>query len=70
MRLHLSHRGVPELAEYFPGFGLRAHALCTDRDAQFWIDALVRSGKLKADQLVPADIKTNKYNDIDDLAQQ
>lgn len=67
----LKDRGEnPELAGYFPGFGLREHALYTERDAQFWIDALVRSGKLKAGQFKPEDIETNRYNDLDHLAQQ
>lgn len=67
----LKQRGEnPDLAVYWPGFGLRAHALYTDHDARFWIDALVRSGKLKPGQLVPEDIETNKYNDLAHLAQQ
>ena len=38
----LKNRGdKPELAKYWTGFGLRPHALYTDNDAQFWIDALV-----------------------------
>ena len=60
----------PELAQYWPGFGLREHALYTDHDAQFWIDVLVRGGKLKLGQLVPEDVETNKYNDLAHLAQQ
>jgi ABC-type nitrate/sulfonate/bicarbonate transport system substrate-binding protein len=58
------------LAKYWPGFGLREHALYTDRDAQFWIDVLVRSGRLRRGQFTPEDIETNKYNGLANLAQQ
>lgn len=58
----------PDLAQYWPGYGLRDHALYTGRDAQFWIDALVRAGKLKPGQFVPEDIQTNKYNDLAHLS--
>lgn len=60
----------PELAKYWHGFGLRPHALYADNDAQFWIDALVGEGKLKAGQIAPADVVTNKYNDLAHLSQQ
>jgi len=60
----------PELAQYWPGYGLREHALYTDHDAQFWIDTLVRAGKLKLGQFTPEDIVTNKYNDSAHLALQ
>lgn len=67
----LKQRGEnPDLAKYWPGFGMRAHALYTDHDAQFWIDALLRSGKLKPGQLAPEDIETNRFNDLAHLAQQ
>jgi ABC-type nitrate/sulfonate/bicarbonate transport system substrate-binding protein len=59
-----------ELANYWPGFGLRDHALYTDHDAQFWIDVLVRGGRLKPGQFTPEDIETNKYNGLANLAQQ
>jgi ABC-type nitrate/sulfonate/bicarbonate transport system substrate-binding protein len=59
-----------ELANYWTGFGLPEHALYTDHDAQFWIDALVRSGRLKPGQFNPEDIETNKYNGLANLAQQ
>jgi len=59
----------PELAQYWPGFGLRAHALYTPHDAQFWIDVLVRAGRLKPDQLAPEDVETNRYNGLASLAQ-
>jgi ABC-type nitrate/sulfonate/bicarbonate transport system substrate-binding protein len=61
----LKNRGDnPELAKYWNGFGLRPHALYVDRDAQFWIDALVGEGKLKPGQLTPAAVVTNTYNDL------
>lgn len=60
----------PQLAQYWPGYGLRQHALFTGHDAQFWIDALVRSGRLKPGQFVPEDIETNSYNDLAHLVQQ
>lgn len=60
----------PQLAQYWPGYGLREHALYNDHDAQFWIDALVRGGKIKPGQFAPEDIETNKYNDVAHLAQQ
>lgn len=59
-----------DLAKYWPGFGLREHALYTDHDGQFWIDALVRSGRLKAGQLTLEDIETNRYNGLANLARQ
>ncbi|HEY1257973.1 MAG TPA: ABC transporter substrate-binding protein [Stellaceae bacterium] len=60
----------PELARYWPGYGLREHALYTDHDARFWIDTLVRSGKLEPGRLVPEDVETNRYNDFAHLARQ
>jgi ABC-type nitrate/sulfonate/bicarbonate transport system permease component/ABC-type nitrate/sulfonate/bicarbonate transport system substrate-binding protein len=60
----------PELAQYWPGYGLREHALYAYHDAQFWIDALVRGGRLKPGQLAPEDVQTNRYNDLAHLAQQ
>lgn len=59
----------PDLAKYWPGYGLRRHALYVDHDAQFWIDVLVREGRLTAGQFSPSDIDTNKYNALGDLAQ-
>jgi ABC-type nitrate/sulfonate/bicarbonate transport system substrate-binding protein len=59
----------PDLAKYWPGYGLRRHALYVDHDAQFWIDVLVREGRLRPGQLTPSDIDTNKYNALGDLAQ-
>jgi hypothetical protein len=58
------------LAQYWQGYGLREHVLYTDRDAQFWIDVLVRGGKLKPGQLTPEDVETNRYNELAHLAQQ
>ncbi|HEX3864958.1 MAG TPA: ABC transporter substrate-binding protein [Stellaceae bacterium] len=67
----LKERGEnPDLARYWPGFGVRAHSLYTDHDAQFWIDALERSGKLKPGQFAPEQIETNRFNDLAHLAQQ
>ena len=60
----------PELVTYWTGNGLRQHNLYTDHDAQFWIDALVREGRLKPGQLTPADIATGKYNEFAHLVQQ
>jgi ABC-type nitrate/sulfonate/bicarbonate transport system substrate-binding protein len=60
----------PELAKYFLGYGLRQHGLYTDHDPQFWIDMLVQEGKLKPGQLTPADVETNKYNDLAHVAEQ
>jgi ABC-type nitrate/sulfonate/bicarbonate transport system substrate-binding protein len=67
----LAERGEnAALAKYWLGFGLREHALYTEHDAQFWIDALVRNGRLKAGQFSPEDIETNRYNGLANLAQQ
>jgi ABC-type nitrate/sulfonate/bicarbonate transport system substrate-binding protein len=60
----------PELAKYWPGYGMRPHALYTDHDVQFWIDVLVREGRLERGQFTPADIATNRYNDLANLAQK
>jgi len=60
----------PELAKYWHGFGVRSHALYNDRDAQFWINALVEEGKLKQGQVTPADVVTNQYNDLAHLAEK
>jgi ABC-type nitrate/sulfonate/bicarbonate transport system substrate-binding protein len=67
----LAERGEnAALATYWPGFGLRQHALYTDHDAQFWIDVLARGGRLQPGQFTPEDIETNKYNGLANLAQQ
>jgi ABC-type nitrate/sulfonate/bicarbonate transport system substrate-binding protein len=67
----LQQRGEnPALAQYWQGYGLREHALYTDHDAQFWIDVMVRGGKLKPGQLAPEDVETNRYNELAHLAQQ
>jgi ABC-type nitrate/sulfonate/bicarbonate transport system permease component/ABC-type taurine transport system substrate-binding protein len=60
----------PELAQYWPGYGLREHALYTLHDAQFWIDTLVRGGRLNPGQLAPEDVETNRYNGLGPLASQ
>ncbi|KQX54564.1 MULTISPECIES: ABC transporter substrate-binding protein [Ensifer] len=46
----------PEIAQYFRGYGVRAGGLPVERDLQFWIDVLVREGKLKQGQLAPKDV--------------
>jgi ABC-type nitrate/sulfonate/bicarbonate transport system substrate-binding protein len=56
-------------AAYWPGYGISQHALYTDHDTKFWLDVLVREGKLKPGQLSPEDIATNKYNANRTLAQ-
>ncbi|HSX74660.1 MAG TPA: ABC transporter substrate-binding protein [Shinella sp.] len=53
----LQERGDnPDIAQYFRGYGVRAGGLPVERDVQFWIDVLVREGKLKEGQLVAKDI--------------
>ncbi|MBB2708597.1 ABC transporter substrate-binding protein (plasmid) [Rhizobium sophoriradicis] len=53
----LSERGEnPDIAQYFRGYGVRAGGLPVERDIQFWIDVLVREGKLKQGQLAAKDI--------------
>lgn len=56
-------------AAYWPGYGVSQHALYKDHDTKFWLDVLVREGKLKPGQLSPEDIATNKYNANAQLAQ-
>ncbi|WP_077963635.1 ABC transporter substrate-binding protein [Ensifer adhaerens] len=46
----------PDIAQYFRGYGVRAGGLPVERDLQFWIDVLVREGKLKQGQLAPKDV--------------
>jgi ABC-type nitrate/sulfonate/bicarbonate transport system substrate-binding protein len=65
----LKKRGEnPAGAVNWPGYGLRQHALYKDHDTQFWLDVLVREGKLKPGQFSPEDIATNKYNGDAQLA--
>lgn len=53
----LTERGEnPEIAQYFAGFGVREGGLPVERDVQFWIDVLVREGKLKPGTLSARDI--------------
>ncbi|PDT36343.1 sulfonate ABC transporter substrate-binding protein [Rhizobium sp. M10] len=53
----LTERGEnPDIAQYFRGYGVRAGGLPVERDIQFWIDVLVREGKLKQGQLAAKDI--------------
>jgi len=59
----------PAAAAHWPGYGLRQHALYNDHDIKFWLDVLVREGKLKPGQFSPEDIATNKYNGNAQLAQ-
>jgi ABC-type nitrate/sulfonate/bicarbonate transport system substrate-binding protein len=56
-------------AATWPGYGLPQHALYRDHDTKFWLDVLVREGKLTASQFSPEDIATNKYNANAQLAQ-
>ena len=46
----------PDLARYFAGYGVRPGGLATERDIQFWIDVLVREGKLPEGRLKASDI--------------
>jgi ABC-type nitrate/sulfonate/bicarbonate transport system substrate-binding protein len=65
----LKKRGEdPAGAAHWPGYGLRQHALYTDHDTAFWVDVLVREGKLKPGQLNPEDIATNRYNGYAEFA--
>ena len=59
----------PAAAVYWQGFGLPRHALYKDHDIKFWLDVMVREGKLKPDQFSPEDIATNKFNASAQLAQ-
>ena len=53
----LKSRGEnPEIAKYFAGYGVRPGGRAVERDIQFWIDVLVREGKLAEGQLKSADI--------------
>ena len=53
----LTARGEnPDLAKHFKGYGVRAGGLPVERDIQFWIDVLVREGKIEAGKLVAKDI--------------
>ncbi len=66
----LKKRGEdPAGAANWPGYGLRQRALYTDRDSKFWLDVLVREGKLTPGQLSPEDVATNKFNGEAQLAQ-
>lgn len=46
----------PDIAQYFAGYGVRPGGRAVERDIQFWIDVLVREGKLKDGQLTAANI--------------
>lgn len=45
-----------ELAQFFRGYGVRPGGQVVERDLQFWIDVLVREGKLKPGQLAANDL--------------
>lgn len=46
----------PDIAQYFRGYGVRPGGKAVERDLQFWIDVLVREGKLKQGQLSANDL--------------
>ncbi|KPQ44846.1 MAG: hypothetical protein MPEBLZ_00575 [Candidatus Methanoperedens nitroreducens] len=50
------------MAKYWKGFGVREHALLQDSDVQFWIDWLVKDGRISEGQYKPSDFYTNEYN--------
>jgi ABC-type nitrate/sulfonate/bicarbonate transport system substrate-binding protein len=53
----LAERGEnPDIAQYFRGYGVRQGGKAVERDLQFWIDVLVREGKLKQGQLSANDL--------------
>ncbi|KAB2940883.1 MAG: ABC transporter substrate-binding protein [Candidatus Methanoperedens sp.] len=54
--------GNPDMAKYWKGFGVREHALLQDSDVQFWIDWLVKDGRISEGQYKPSDFYTNEYN--------
>lgn len=54
--------GNPEIAKYWKGFGVREHALLQDSDVQFWIDWLVKDGRIKEGEFKASDFYTNKFN--------
>lgn len=48
----LAERGEnPDIAQFFRGFGVRPGGKAVERDLQFWIDVLVREGKIEEGQL-------------------
>ncbi len=53
----LAERGEnPDIARYFRGYGVRPGGKAVERDLQFWIDVLVREGKLKEGHLAARDL--------------
>lgn len=53
----LAERGEnPDIAQFFRGYGVRPGGKAVERDLQFWIDVLVREGKLKEGQLSASEI--------------
>lgn len=61
-RIMKAKGGNPEIAKYWKGFGVREHALLMDSDVQFWIDELVKDGRLGQGQYKPSDFYTNEFN--------
>ncbi|HEY9246660.1 MAG TPA: ABC transporter substrate-binding protein [Candidatus Methanoperedens sp.] len=61
-RIMKNKGGNPDLAKYWKGFGVRDHALLEDSDVQFWIDWLVRDGRINEGQFKPSDFYTNEFN--------
>ncbi len=62
VRIIKAKGGNPEIAKYWKGFGVREHALILDSDVQFWIDWLVKDGRIKEGQFKPSDVYTNQFN--------
>lgn len=54
--------GNPEIAKFWKGFGVREHALLLDSDVQFWIDELVKDGRMRTGEYQPSDFYTNEFN--------
>lgn len=46
----------PEVAAFFAGYGVREGGRAIPRDIEFWIDVLVREGKLQQGQLKASDV--------------
>jgi len=55
--------GNPKLGKYYLPVS-PYKAVIKDGDIQFWIDALVSSGKLKSGEIKPSDIYTNEFNPL------
>ena len=61
-KIMMAKGGNPEMAKYWKGFGVREHALLLDSDVQFWIDWLVKDGRMNEGQYKPSDFYTNEFN--------